>query len=104
MGPDERYGYGFLEQQVNGVRIVGHGGGAPGINAGLDIYPDLGDSVAVLATWILAPRRPGAAPGSCSPRKPRCQRRSGVKGARAAQGGARRGDSLLRDSRRYPDR
>ena len=49
MAPDERYGYGFIEQRVNGVRIVGHGGGAPGINAGLDIYPDLGYGVAVLA-------------------------------------------------------
>jgi hypothetical protein len=47
--PDERYGYGFVEQRVNAVRIIGHRGGAPGINAGLDMYPDLGVDLAVLA-------------------------------------------------------
>jgi hypothetical protein len=28
-----KYGYGFKDEQINGVRIIGHGGGAPGIEA-----------------------------------------------------------------------
>jgi CubicO group peptidase (beta-lactamase class C family) len=60
MAPGKRYGYGFIEQRVNGIRVVGHDGGAPGISAGLEIYPDLGCSVAVLANVDFgaeAPRR-----------------------------------------------
>ena len=37
-----RYGYGFEDFQVNGVRIVGHSGGTPGYEAQLDIYPTTG--------------------------------------------------------------
>lgn len=40
---------GFTDGTTNGVRIVGHGGGAPGIGAALDIYPDLGYVVVILA-------------------------------------------------------
>jgi CubicO group peptidase (beta-lactamase class C family) len=43
-----RYGYGFLEQRINGTRIVGHNGGTPGYEAQLDIYPDSGHAVVVL--------------------------------------------------------
>jgi CubicO group peptidase (beta-lactamase class C family) len=41
--------YGFLDGTTSGVRIVGHGGGAPGVGAALDIYPDLGYVVVILA-------------------------------------------------------
>jgi CubicO group peptidase (beta-lactamase class C family) len=44
-----KYGYGFEDEILNGVRIVGHGGGAPGIEAQLRIYPALGYTVIVLA-------------------------------------------------------
>jgi CubicO group peptidase (beta-lactamase class C family) len=43
------YGYGFCVEQRGPMRIVGHTGGAPGINAQLDLYPDEGTIVAVLA-------------------------------------------------------
>jgi CubicO group peptidase (beta-lactamase class C family) len=44
-----KYGYGFEDEQINGVRIIGHGGGAPGIEAQLRIYPTLGHTVVILA-------------------------------------------------------
>jgi len=49
--PDEpdKYGYGFMENHVDGKRVVGHGGGAPGMNANLDMYWDSGYTVVVLA-------------------------------------------------------
>jgi D-alanyl-D-alanine carboxypeptidase len=49
-GGPAMYAYGF-EQFVrpDGVRFFGHGGGAPGINGGLDVYPDSGYVVTVLA-------------------------------------------------------
>jgi CubicO group peptidase (beta-lactamase class C family) len=46
-----RTAYGFTDGSANGVRIVGHGGGAPGVSAGIDIYPDLGYVVVVLANY-----------------------------------------------------
>lgn len=46
-----RYGYGFNEWHVSGHRIVGHGGGAPGVNTMLQIYPDLGYCVIVLSNY-----------------------------------------------------
>lgn len=45
----ERYGYGFQEERYRGTRITGHGGGFPGVSSKLDIYRDLGYTVAVLA-------------------------------------------------------
>jgi CubicO group peptidase (beta-lactamase class C family) len=53
-GPDSRYGYGFHGKRYNGVRVIGHAGGWVGINAHLDMYPNLGYAVAVL-TNIDAP-------------------------------------------------
>jgi CubicO group peptidase (beta-lactamase class C family) len=44
----EKYAYGFEESHVDGRRIVGHGGGAPGMNANLDMYWDSGYTVVVL--------------------------------------------------------
>lgn len=49
--PGEKYGYGFSEQMAKGQRVVGHGGGFPGINSELDIYPGLGYDVAVMSNY-----------------------------------------------------
>jgi len=49
--PDQQYGYGFIEWKVGQTRIVGHGGGAPGVNTMLQIYPDLGYTVIVLSNY-----------------------------------------------------
>jgi CubicO group peptidase (beta-lactamase class C family) len=46
-----KYGYGFYEWRVNGIRIIGHGGGGPGVNGMLQIYPDLGYTVIVLSNF-----------------------------------------------------
>jgi CubicO group peptidase (beta-lactamase class C family) len=43
-----KYGYGFEEQFRNGVRIVGNGGGEPGAEAQLRIFPRLGYTVIAL--------------------------------------------------------
>jgi D-alanyl-D-alanine carboxypeptidase len=44
-----QYAYGFADFTVGGTRWFGHGGGAPGVNGDLRIYPYSGYSVAVLA-------------------------------------------------------
>jgi len=44
-----KYAYGFGDRLENGVRSFGHGGGAPGMNGDLQIYPESGYVVAVLA-------------------------------------------------------
>jgi CubicO group peptidase (beta-lactamase class C family) len=47
----EGYGYGFgIEQGPNG-KVVGHGGGFPGINSNLDIMLDRGYIVAVMSNY-----------------------------------------------------
>jgi D-alanyl-D-alanine carboxypeptidase len=49
-GPGARYAYGFEDaRDANGNGWIGHGGGAPGINGDLRIYPKSGYVVAVLA-------------------------------------------------------
>jgi CubicO group peptidase (beta-lactamase class C family) len=48
-----RYGYGFVEDHVNGTRISWHNGGAPGINARFDLYRDLDNTVVVLSNYDL---------------------------------------------------
>jgi len=45
----EKYAYGFMDNREDGVRWFGHGGGAPGMNGDLRIYPDSGYVIAVLA-------------------------------------------------------
>jgi hypothetical protein len=45
----DKYAYGFSDSTVGGVRAFGHGGGAPGMNGDLEIYPQSGYVVAVLA-------------------------------------------------------
>jgi CubicO group peptidase (beta-lactamase class C family) len=42
------YGYGFQDKVLNGQRVVGHGGGFPGVNSFLDMYIDAGYVVVVL--------------------------------------------------------
>jgi CubicO group peptidase (beta-lactamase class C family) len=44
-----RYAYGFQERTNGGLRVVGHGGGAPGMNGELLLEPQSGTVVAVLA-------------------------------------------------------
>jgi CubicO group peptidase (beta-lactamase class C family) len=51
MGPESMYAYLFQDRTENGHRIVGHGGGAPGINANLDMYLESGYTVAVMANY-----------------------------------------------------
>ena len=43
------YGYGFNAREDAGSPSFGHGGGAPGMNGDLRIYPDLGVVVVGLA-------------------------------------------------------
>lgn len=45
----DKYAYGFSDALVDGKRVAGHNGGAPGMNANLDIYWDSGYTVVVLA-------------------------------------------------------
>jgi len=45
----DKYAYGFFDHKVAGVRCFGHGGGAPGMNGELEICPESGYVIAVLA-------------------------------------------------------
>jgi D-alanyl-D-alanine carboxypeptidase len=47
--PSVKYAYGFSDSTTGGVRWLGHGGGAPGMNGELKFSPDSGYIVAVLA-------------------------------------------------------
>ncbi|HYO73457.1 MAG TPA: serine hydrolase [Archangium sp.] len=49
--PGSQYAYGFMDEQVQATRIVGHGGGFPGINSQLDIYLGKGYTVAVMSNY-----------------------------------------------------
>jgi D-alanyl-D-alanine carboxypeptidase len=46
---ERRYAYGFEDARKDGIGFVGHGGGAPGMNGDLKIYPASGYVVAVLS-------------------------------------------------------
>jgi len=48
-GGGRMYAYGFEDGRKDGVGAVGHGGGAPGMNGDLRIYPKSGYVVAVLS-------------------------------------------------------
>jgi D-alanyl-D-alanine carboxypeptidase len=48
-GNSDKYAYGFMDRTEGGARSFGHGGGAPGMNGELTIYPRSGYVVAVLA-------------------------------------------------------
>lgn len=45
------YAYLFEERFVNGHRIIGHSGGAGGINSNLGMYMDLGYTVAIMSNY-----------------------------------------------------
>jgi CubicO group peptidase (beta-lactamase class C family) len=64
LGPEAvRYAYGFEEAALDGVRIVGHGGGGPGISANLDLFLDRGVTAVVLTNYDGAvPTASAAAP------------------------------------------
>jgi D-alanyl-D-alanine carboxypeptidase len=46
-----KYCFGFLEQVINGHRIVGHSGNFAGIRSTLKIYPDEGLTIAILSNF-----------------------------------------------------
>src|SRR5882724_698107 len=48
-GNGDKYAYGFMDRTQGGVRNFGHGGGAPGMNGELAVYPQSGYVVTVLA-------------------------------------------------------
>jgi CubicO group peptidase (beta-lactamase class C family) len=50
-GPELKYAYLFGDHDFNGHRAVGHTGGAPGINAVLEIFVDDGYTVAVMSNY-----------------------------------------------------
>jgi len=47
--PGRMYAYGFQDEIEDGVRMIGHNGGSPGVNAVLHIYPESGYVVVALA-------------------------------------------------------
>ena len=49
--PEIKYGFGFGELFKNGMRIIGHNGGAPGAEGHLDIYPEQGYTVIILGNY-----------------------------------------------------
>ena len=51
---DVKYAYLFGDELVNGQRIIGHNGGAPGINGSLGMFLDSGYTVAVLSNYDYA--------------------------------------------------
>ena len=46
--PDDKYAYGFSDQQFDGQHVVGHNGGADGMSARMDMYLGSGYTVIVL--------------------------------------------------------
>jgi CubicO group peptidase (beta-lactamase class C family) len=51
VAPGEKYAYGFEERFVEGKRVVGHGGGAPGMNCDLRMYWESGYTVIVMSNF-----------------------------------------------------
>ena len=50
MGP-AKYGYGFGDEMINGKRVFGHNGGAPGIASDLSMYADSGYTSVVMTNY-----------------------------------------------------
>lgn len=50
-GPRAKYAYGFEERLEDGKRVVGHGGGAPGMNCNLSMFWDSGYTVIVMSNF-----------------------------------------------------
>ncbi len=48
------YGYGFSLKSSSAGKVIGHGGGFPGINSNLDIFPDSGYVVIVMSNYSSA--------------------------------------------------
>ncbi|MGA9771155.1 MAG: serine hydrolase domain-containing protein [Blastocatellia bacterium] len=46
-----KYAYGFGDEVVNGARVFGHNGGAPGIGSDLSMYPELGYTSVVMTNY-----------------------------------------------------
>ena len=46
-----KYAYGFGEEIINGKRVIGHNGGAPGIGSDLSMYADLGYTAVVMTNY-----------------------------------------------------
>lgn len=46
-----KYAYGFGDEAVNGKRVFGHNGGAPGIASDLSMYPESGYTTVVLTNY-----------------------------------------------------
>jgi CubicO group peptidase (beta-lactamase class C family) len=46
-----KYGYGFGERVINGKRVFGHNGGAPGIASDLSMFPELGYTSVVMTNY-----------------------------------------------------
>jgi D-alanyl-D-alanine carboxypeptidase len=51
--PMSEYGYGFAVSDVDGTRIVGHGGTGLGIAGKFDMYPEIGYTVVILSNYDL---------------------------------------------------
>jgi len=49
--PQVQYAYGLFDDRSSGTRIVGHGGGFPGINSRLDMYFERGYDVAIMSNY-----------------------------------------------------
>lgn len=47
--PNAKYAYGYGDQVMDGHHVIGHNGGAPGMNAELDMHWDTGYTVVVLS-------------------------------------------------------
>ena len=54
---EARYAYGFQDEMRGNVRAFGHGGGAPGMNGDLQIFPQTGYVVIALANMDRAAGR-----------------------------------------------
>ena len=50
-GPIRKYAYGFGDNLIDGMRIVGHNGGGPGIGANFDIFPEHGYTAVILSNY-----------------------------------------------------
>ena len=46
---DYKYAYGFFDRVISGQRVVGHGGGAPGVCTSMEMYLDSGYTIIVLS-------------------------------------------------------
>jgi CubicO group peptidase (beta-lactamase class C family) len=51
MAPGIKYAYGFGDHRTDGMRFVGHNGGAPGINTEFRTSPESGYTIVVLSNY-----------------------------------------------------